>query len=235
MSRFYTIAHVPHFLDDVIETEQRRPIQKRGLPGAGSPSKHEEIDPFPAAGNNVVNIGPDFMIRDPANTNLSGAGEARQHAELLPQHHCQRHEEVSPQDPGRNLRCGERGRHLQHHQDGGGSGAGEGRAPADDLAADLQPAPPRPPVRHLPRDRLQLRGQRDQHDGPGARGQRRPLLLPHLRGGRQRQGGQDGGCREIQGKAGLVGHANHPLLDVLVLTSTVDNTSHTYSLRILLK
>merc|ERR1712073_157913 len=27
----------------------------------------------------------------------------------------------------------------------------------------------------------------------------------------------------------------HPILDVLVLTSTVDNTSHTYSLRILLK
>ena len=119
MSRFYTIAYMPHFLDDVIEIEQRRTFQKRGLPGAGSPSKHEEIDPFPAAGNNVVNIGPDFTIRNPANTNLPCAGETRQHAELLPQHHRQRHEEVPQEDPWWHLWSPERGRHLQHPEDGG--------------------------------------------------------------------------------------------------------------------
>ena len=57
------------------------------------------------------------------------------------------------------------------------------------VAAGVLAAPAGPPLRHLPRHPLQLRGRPDRHDGRGPRRLRRTLLLPHLRRRRQdRQG-----------------------------------------------
>ena len=65
------------------------------------------------------------------------------------------------------------------------------------LAAGVLAAPAGPPLRHLPRHPLQLRGRPDRHDGRGPRRLRRTLLLPHLR--RRGQDRQDGGRPALQG------------------------------------
>ena len=72
--------------------------------------------------DNILCLG--FME---SNLLLCDTGTARQYPELLPQHHCQRDEEVPQEDSWRYLWPPERGGHLQHPQDGGQPGPDEGR------------------------------------------------------------------------------------------------------------